>query len=200
MIRVLSQYMGSLDFWSRLLQEEQVCIEQEDHFVKQTFRNRTVILGPNGLQSLIVPIQGRNKRQSMKQVKIGYGEAWERIHLNSIQTAYRSAPYFDYLYPEIERIIQKKPVYLLDLNEELRAFFVKRLQCDTEFSRSTSYELNAEEQDGRDLFHPKKETPAEGYPQVFQEKFGFVSGAGILDLLMNDLTGAAAYLKQRNLQ
>lgn len=200
MIRVLSQYMGSLDFWSRLLQEEQVCIEQEDHFVKQTFRNRTVILGPNGLQSLIVPIQGRNKRQSMKQVKIGYGEAWERIHLNSIQTAYRSAPYFDYLYPEIEGFIQKKPVYLLDLNEELRAFFVKRLQCDTEFSRSTSYELNAEEQDGRDLFHPKKETPAEGYPQVFQEKFGFVSGAGILDLLMNDLTGAATYLKQRNLQ
>ncbi|MBI1222034.1 MAG: hypothetical protein GC180_05470 [Bacteroidetes bacterium] len=197
MIRVQSQYMGSLAYWQMLARSESVSIEQHDHFVKQTYRNRCRILGPNGIQDLIVPIQGRNKRQAMNQVKISYQESWVRVHLNGLLTAYRSAPYFDYLFPELETILLAQPVYLLEMNESIRRFFMKRIGLEASFHLSKSYDLDQGEVDYREANHPKTEKP-EGmtYPQVFQEKFGFLSGAGVIDLLMNDLPGAFALLKQ----
>lgn len=201
MIRLQSHYFGSLFYWAAIAANKQVVIDVHEHFEKQTYRNRVLILGPNGPQALVVPIQGRNKKQALGEVRISYEESWLRVHLNSLQTAYRAAPYFDHVYPEIESILLKKPELLLDLNLELVRYFIKRLRLDAEVKLSQAYDLLPTEQEARDKFHPKKENKSvPPYPQVFQEKFGFVSGMGVIDLVMNDLSGAAAYLKKPALQ
>ncbi len=197
MIRLQSLYIGSLPYWATIAANKQIVIDIHEYFEKQSYRNRVMILGPNGPQALVVPIHGRNKKHSMGEVRISYEEDWLRIHLNSLQTAYRSAPYFDYLYPEIEAILLKKHVLLIDLNGELLGYFIKRLRLETEIHSSHAYDLLPTEQEGRNAFHPKRENKIlPPYPQVFQEKYGFVSGMGLVDLLMNDLSGASAYLKQ----
>jgi len=196
MIRLQSQYLGSIPYWAASMQEEELCIDQHAYFEKQSYRNRAILLGPNGLLPLVVPIFGRNKKQYMHQVEISYGEAWQRMHLHSLQTAYRSAPYFEYIYPDLERIILMNHERLLDLNMEVHAFLLKRLK-HVPASLSESYDLIEGEEDLRNHFHPKKEKELFApYSQVFQEKYSFQSGAGIIDLLMNDLTGAADYLKR----
>lgn len=197
MIRLESQYFGSIAYWCDIARNKQVVIDAEEHFEKQSYRNRVVILGPNGPLPMIVPIYGRNSKQKMKEVRISYEESWLRVHLNGLQTAYSSAPYFEYLYPEFETLLSKKPVYLLDLNQSLVHYLKDRLKLDTQFSFSESYDLLPTEQEGRHKHHPKKEKgQLPIYPQVFQERFGFVSGIGIIDLLMNDLSGASDYLRK----
>lgn len=196
MIRVQSQYMGSLPYWAAILQSEAHCMDVHAFFEKQSYRNRTIILGPNGLQSLVVPIYGRNKKQAMLEVRISDEIAWQRNHLNSLQTAYRSAPYYEYIYPELEKILLQNHTHLAEFNAALHAFFIKRLK-HTLPKESVSYDLIEGELDKRELFHPKKEKELLApYSQVFQEKLGFVSGAGIIDLLMNELPNASTYLKQ----
>lgn len=201
MIRLQSMYMGSLPYWSAIAANSQIVIDIHEHFEKQSYRNRVVILGPNGAQALVIPVHGRNKKQIMGDVRISYEEPWLRVHLNSLQTAYRSAPYFDYIYPDVEAILLKKHELLTELNLELLRYFIKRLKLETEIHTSHAYDLLPTEQEGRDQFHPKRESRVlPPYPQVFQEKHGFVSGMGLIDLLMNDLSGAAAYLKKQALR
>ncbi|HCS21267.1 MAG TPA: hypothetical protein DIW47_12030 [Bacteroidetes bacterium] len=197
MIRLQSLYFGSIPYWATVAANKQIVIDIHEHFEKQSYRNRVMILGPNGPQALIIPIHGRNKKHSMGELRISYEEDWLRIHLNSLQTAYRSAPYFDYLYQEIEAVLLRKHALLMELNMDLLRFFIHRLKIQTELKTSHAYELLPTEQEGRYSFHPKQENKVlPPYPQVFQEKYGFVSGMGLIDLLMNDLSGAAAYLKQ----
>lgn len=196
MIRVQSQYIGSIPYWAEIAKSPSYCIDLHAHFEKQSYRNRTIILGPNGLQSLVVPIFGRNKKQIMRDIGISYQESWQRIHLNSLQTAYRSAPYYEYIYPDLERIILQGHESLIDLNMDVHTFLVKRLKLASPLL-SEAFDLSEGEVDRRNAFHPKKEKePLAPYSQVFQEKLGFQSGAGIIDLVMNDLPGTKEYLIQ----
>ncbi len=196
MIRVQSQYFGSIPYWAEIAKSEAYCLDRHAYFEKQSYRNRSIILGPNGLQPLVVPIYGRNKKQIMRDIRICYTESWQRVHLNSLQTAYRSAPYYEYIYPDLERIILQGHESLIDLNWDVHIFLVKRLKLASPLL-SAHFDLSIGETDRREAFHPKKEKePLAPYSQVFQEKLGFQSGAGIIDLVMNDLPGAKDYLKR----
>ncbi len=195
MIRLQPHYLPSIPYMAIVAREESVRLDAAEHFLKQSYRNRCVICGPNGLQDLVVPILGRNKRQAMEAVRISYAEDWVRIHRNSLLTAYRSAPYFEYLFPEINAIWESAPDLLIDLDVQLLEFFLKRLKLQTAVELAKQYDLEEGETDLREYVHPKKDLGSlEPYPQVFQEKHGFLSGASVLDLMMNDLPGAAEYL------
>ena len=194
-IKLQSQYFGSIPYWAALVQAKAFYLDHHDRFEKQSYRNRTYILGPNGLQALVVPVKGRNKKLPMKEVKISYAEPWLRVHLNSLQTAYRSAPFFEYLYPEIETILLKKTTHLWELNQEVFGFLGKRLKVQLH-----AIEPNEKMLDLSHDFHPKRlKHELAPYPQVFQEKMGFTPHAGILDLLMNHLLEAPDYLRKLTL-
>lgn len=197
MIRLQSTYFAPPAYLRCCMESPGFRIEAKEHFEKQSYRNRTVILGPNGPQPLVVPVYGRNHKQRMDEVRISYTEPWLRTHINALQTAYRSAPYFEHLYWDIEPVLLEKPEKLIDLNAALLGLLLRKLRTKKELNFSASYALEDGETDGRSWFHPKKEpVHNEPYPQVFREKFGFVPGLGILDQMMNDLSGTAEYLKR----
>ncbi|MBK7667555.1 MAG: WbqC family protein [Sphingobacteriaceae bacterium] len=50
-------YLPPINYFSLLLKNETVFIEEHEHFVKQTYRNRSEILSSNGLLSLSIPLQ-----------------------------------------------------------------------------------------------------------------------------------------------
>ena len=137
----------------------------------------------------------------MGDIRISYKEPWLRVHLNSLLAAYRAAPYFDYVYPDLESVLRRKPDTLWELNLGLFVFLVQRLKAEVNLQFSQEYALKQNEEDGRTLFHPKTPLPyQEPYGQVFQEKFGFRSGMSVIDLMMNYLPGAREYLMQQVLQ
>ena len=86
-------------------------LEVSDNYQKQTYRNRTYIYGANGRQILTVPILhtgGETGRQLYKEVRVDNNVAWQKQHWKTLQTAYRTSPYFEYYEDKIVPIFQEQ--------------------------------------------------------------------------------------------
>jgi len=185
-------YLPPVIFFS-CLDENGICLEVHDHYTKQTFRNRTVILGANGPLSLSIPVVKKSgTRQVMKDIRIDYSTPWQKLHWRGITSAYTASPYFEYYMDDYRPFYTKKTGYLADLNEELLEVTLKLLGTGISLERSTDFTFPVNENDPREAFSPKRDILAENswftplpYHQVFNEKFGFVPNLGILDLLFN---------------
>lgn len=50
-----SAYLAPVEYYTKLLSYDKVCMEQHDHYVKQTYRNRCTIAAPDGELALSIP-------------------------------------------------------------------------------------------------------------------------------------------------
>lgn len=108
---------------------QRIFIDENELWQKQTLRNRTRIIGANGLQVLSVPVQHTGgKRVPVKDIRISYAEDWVRVHKGSLFSAYNRSAFFEFFRAELFHIFDKKPVFLLDLNMSLMRFLFKRLR------------------------------------------------------------------------
>jgi len=91
-------YLGSLEYFSKIKDCANVIVlEKFEYYPKQTYRNRTSIHSPNGKLDLTVPVKkGANNHTIMKDVRISYDADWQRLHWRTLQTSYRSSPFFEY--------------------------------------------------------------------------------------------------------
>jgi hypothetical protein len=87
-------YFGPALFWATLLKQPAVCSVGE-HFQKQTYLNRTIIMGPNKIQMLTVPCSSKEKDLTLEKTEVVYREKWPLIHVRSLTAAYGKSPYFD---------------------------------------------------------------------------------------------------------
>jgi len=187
-------YFGPVHYYARYLKHPKVYIEQFEHFNKQTYRNRCIILGANGPLSLVVPVvKGREKKIVIKDLKISYDENWQHNHWRSIFSAYNSSPFFEYYKDEIYYIFNRKWGFLIDLNQKIHSIICELLEIENKNVFTESFEIiNDNTCNLRDIISPKNKTlkdsvfrPAK-YTQVFSEKFGFIPNLSILDLLFNE--------------
>ncbi len=201
-IVLTTSYFGPVQYFTKFLLPGKIVLEKHENYIKQSYRNRTIIFGANGTIILTVPV----KRGSFHKVPIGeleieYKDNWQDTHWRSIESAYRSTPYFEFYAGEIVSVFQLKTRYLLDLNDIILKLMLGLLQIDGDFTYTPFYYKNGSSLDYREAIHPKKKVPdplfnpAE-YPQVFQSRFGFRANLSILDLLFN--TGPDAKTILRN--
>ena len=50
-----SAYLAPVEYYTKLLAYDKVFVEQYDHYIKQTYRNRCTIAGPSGELALFHP-------------------------------------------------------------------------------------------------------------------------------------------------
>ena len=50
-----SAYLAPVEYYTKLLEYDKIYIEQHDHYIKQTYRNRCTIAGPDGELALSIP-------------------------------------------------------------------------------------------------------------------------------------------------
>uniref|UniRef100_UPI0032175D90 WbqC family protein n=1 Tax=uncultured Draconibacterium sp. TaxID=1573823 RepID=UPI0032175D90 len=187
-------YFAPVHYYARFFHHSEVYIEQFEHFPKQTYRNRCVISGGNGLISLVVPvIKGRGPKILMKDVQLSYDMNWQRNQWQTIVSAYNSSPYFEYYQDELQPFFEKQYKFLLDFNMQIHETICDFLnlkntaQLTNDFEKIPAGTLNL-----RDVISPKNKTipdssfQPEEYTQVFTEKFGFLPNLSILDLLFNE--------------
>ena len=74
------QYLPSTLYFSLLAKADKVMIEQHENFVKQTYRNRSHILTPNGVDSLSIPLIGSQKKIKIDKIKIDHKQKWANRH------------------------------------------------------------------------------------------------------------------------
>ena len=171
--------------YSHYVKVEEVKIEVCEHYQKRSFRNRYFLSGPNGILSMSIPLEkGKNYRTPIKEVKISYAENWVGQHINTIKSCYGSSPYFIHYSDEIFALLERRFSYLLDLNENARELISKITGIRIATGQTEQYQEQPQCQDLRDRYGIKsKISSGITYSQVFEEKFGFIDGLSILDLV-----------------
>ena len=90
-----SVYAGNLVYYSLIANSNKIILDVYENFNKQSFRNRCVIASPNGPLKLIIPVV-RSSKNIVKDVKIDNTQNWKKIHWKSLESSYRSSPYFEF--------------------------------------------------------------------------------------------------------
>jgi len=182
-------------YFSRIYQANSVFIEQHENFIRQTYRNRYTILGPNGPVDLVIPVEhGRKPGLKIRDVRIAYHTSWQRIHWRSIGAAYNNSPWFRDYEDEFGFFYEKKYTFLFDFNLAYTKVILDLLGIRKEILFTDGFENVPEHSlNLREVITPKTHysrwSPGyipPSYTQVFSGKFPFVPGLSILDLLFNE--------------
>lgn len=195
-IYLSSAYLAPIQYYAKFVSGDRIFIEQHDNYVKQTYRNRCIIMAANGAMPLSIPVVHLSRDKiAMKDIRIAEHGNWQHIHWNAIISAYNSTPFFEYFQDDFYPFYHTKYSFLFDFNEQLRVMILKLLNIDIPTVAYTNeYKINfsPDEIDLREAIHPKKNVeetdPAfisQPYYQVFAQKFGFVDNMSIIDLLFN---------------
>ena len=196
---ISTAYLPTVRYMSVLAKYGAATIEQYETFPKQTFRNRTTIATGNGLMMLNVPVSRPSGNHSTTtEMVVSYHEPWNIRHWRAIASAYNAAPYFLYYKDELEEILMHQYEHLLQLNEALLNYLLKRLKitCQLEYTQSFIKET-ASYIDLRESLTTKKDDPSITYPhysQVFESRHGFLPNLSVIDLLFNLGPEAKSYL------
>lgn len=184
-----------------MAQADKIVFEMEDNFQKQTNRNRMYIYSPNGIQLLNVPVKHSSKaHQKTRDIQIENAFDWQKQHFKSLEAAYRSSPFFEYFEDDLKPIFEVKHRYLMDLNLQTIEIVSKFLGLPFQLIQTNEYFKEPLQTDYRFLVDGKKDTNSfDVYPQVFEEKFGFLNNLSILDLLFNEGRHALTYLKNQKI-
>lgn len=199
---LLPTYFPSISHFAVMVQSENITFEMEDNFQKQTNRNRTYIYSPNGIQLLNIPIKhSKSAHQKTKDVLIENEFDWQKQHFKSLEAAYRSSPFFEFFEDDIVPVFEKKHKFLMDLNMEVLETVTKCLRIKLEFGKTSEYFHEVENvSDFRYLANGKKDQNSfERYPQVFDDKHGFINNLSVLDLLFNEGKFTMDYLRTQKI-
>lgn len=192
-----SAYFGPVQWYQKLNRAENILIEQHDSYRKQTFRNRCLIAGANGVEALTIPVERPSgtplHHTAMKDMRISDHGNWRHVHWNALVAAYSDSAFFEYYADDIRQFYEKRWNYLLDYNEIIYSVMCGLLDvdlCSKRISRSEQYVKEPEFADYREVIDPKHPLPdgsfiPRPYYQVFARKHGFIPNLSILDLLFN---------------
>jgi hypothetical protein len=194
-------YFPPVEYLSLVARSSRILIEKWENYPKQTWRNRCVILGANGPLNLIVPVlRGSFHKTPLRELRIDNDRRWRELHLRGIMSAYATAPYFEYYFDAISSVIKKPFRFLLDLNTEILTLIEALSGIKTEVEYTDRFVAEGSlRNDYRYCIAPGKKSSTVGfnpipYIQVFSDRFGFVPGLSVIDMLFNNGPGTEALL------
>ena len=148
--------------------------------------------GPNGVQTLTVPLVGstNNMMTPLRDVLISEHGDWRRLHWGALYSAYGRSPYFDYVADDLSRVIHGSQRYLHEFNAQLHQVVVDFmvLPIRTSYGVGDSAVENATDLRGRIAMKKPDTLPIANVPYYQMWKKGaddFRPDMSILDLMMN---------------
>ena len=190
----------------RVIPSVTVWIEAWEHYQKQSYRNRCRIYAADGVQDLRVPVVHENGTFSLPiaRIRVDYSTPWLVRTERAIESAYKSAPFFDHSRDPLFALLDSKPERLLDLDLALTRWVLEQLHLPVELrltERFTAPGSDIYGPDMRNVIHPKRANDIlsqlgldRPYYQVFSQKFGFIPHLSILDLLFNEGPDAVSWI------
>ena len=191
---VCPAYLPSIRYMAWMAAQNEVAFVKTNNYQKQTYRNRTEIYGPNGKLKLTIPIlhKKNQKHQLDSEVEIFQESSWQKNHWKSLESSYRSSPFFEFYEDDLYPFFHQRQRRLMDLNISL----IKKIfsLIDIEIVIKNTKEIY----EFRELLDAKKnsvyKTPI--YNQVFNSKYGYINNLSILDLIFNLGPDSNFYLKK----
>lgn len=188
-------YLPPISYFFSLLHTDNVLINDQELYEKQSYRNRCEIYSANGKIQLSIPLDtGRNavRKLKMKEVKISFGNDWKKNHLSSIKSAYGRAPYFEYYADDIFSVIRVHQTHLFDFNCSIINVLQKITGKKADLVMGNEFDVSKNwiKQEQQKLIFKE-------YYQSFSGKYGFISNLSILDLIFHKGPDAKNYLLNR---
>jgi len=197
-ILISAAYLPPVEYFSMVSGAEEIHIEKEENYIKQTYRNRCYILSAHGLQLLSVPVfLGSVHKTLIKDIRIDYSKRWQQVHLRAMTASYNSSPYFVFYFERIEKVISRNNEFLLDLNIELTEVILDILKIKKSLFYTNSFEpVGNEAYDFRYKITPKKKSSysEKRYLKVFELNEEFIPRLSIIDLIFNMGPEACSYI------
>ena len=156
--------------------------------------HRYHIDGPNGVQTLTVPLVGatNNMVTPLRDVLISEHGDWRRLHWGALFSAYGRSPYFDYVADDLSRVIHGNQRYLYEFNRQLHEVVVDFMDlplttCDFDPAEAPALPEGTLDLRGRIGMKKSDNLPIADVPyyQMWQGRGGFRADLSILDLMMN---------------
>ncbi len=189
---VCPAYLPSIRYMAWIIEHKEIVFVLNNHYQKQTYRNRTEIYGANGKLRLSIPILNNKRNQQDREVKICNDTSWQRDHWKSLENSYRSSPFFEFYEDDLYPFFHQEQEKLMDLNITLIKKIFSLLEIEINFKKTNEVDEFSE------LILPKKNTIYRTpiYHQVFNSKYGFIDNLSILDLIFNLGPESNNYLKK----
>lgn len=174
-------YLGPVSWYRSWLRDANAAIEQYETYTKQTIRNHCQIVGPNGIQTLTIPVERMHDNKIMtRNIRIINQNNWQHIHWQALRTAYRNSPFYDYYIDLFEPFYTKQYDFLFDFNIEIMQVVLKLLEIKKEIKLTDDFEA-----DRQHFFTTQTDNTTIPYYQVFESRHGFMPDMSIIDLLFN---------------
>ena len=161
-----------------------ICIHE--NYVKQSLRNRIALVSSQGPKNISLPVHRRHATTRGLNDILFTQTVGPELLLKSLRTNCGSAPYFKHYMPEVEEWAETYlhaglpwlDAALASTHWACQALGLPDPTCTTAF----------EPGEGWDDWRPKtrwKALSTPRYPQVFEDRLGFVEGRSILDVLFH---------------
>ena len=208
-------FFGPVQWYQKLNRYDEVYIECNDSYQKQTYRNRCLIATTNGVQALTVPVtvEKADARHTshlaphaLQSVRISDHGNWRHQHWQALCSAYSDSPFFQYYEDDLRPFFSEQWEFLRDFNEAIRQKICELIDIQPKVSFTREYIPVQSIQkiqntqttqissitfhDFREVIRPKHPLPdpdfsPRRYYQVYERKHGFLPNLSILDLLFN---------------
>ncbi|MBQ9311393.1 MAG: WbqC family protein [Bacteroidales bacterium] len=211
-------YFPPVEYFALLAGYSSVYVEACENYQKQSWRNRCRILTANGTQDLNVPVVHENGTFALpiRQIRVDYSTPWVIRTERAIESAYSSSPFFIYYKDELFGILDSRPTTLWELDMRLIRFFCAKIGIAPDIRETLSFvpplagqvsgnpgfAASSAGEDYRQAIHPKRPNTIladlgldRPYWQVFRERFGFVPGLSVMDLLFNEGPESICWLR-----
>lgn len=189
-ILIETAYLPPVAYMKEVLLADVIVIEAYETYTKQTCRNHCTIYGPNGSQTLSIPVIKVNGNHTITgDIRISEHQPWQRIHWRSIETAYNNSPFFLFYQDHLAPFYEKRFGFLIDFDLQLTEVLLSMMHISCGFQKNDAYEKTpAGVTDCRNSLTEKSAFEKRSYPhytQVFEPCHGFIPGLSIIDTLFN---------------
>ncbi len=153
-----SAYFGPIQWYQKLNRYDQCLIESCDHYIKQTYRNRCLIMTTNGVQALTVPVekpspvytaQSPYPKFPMREMRISDHGNWRHLHWNALMSAYGESPFFDYYADDLRPFFERRWTFLFDFNMAITETVCELLDVRPRLKVTEQYVQTADAAGGR---------------------------------------------------
>jgi len=196
-------YFPSIVQMAAIVQADNLVFEVSGNYQKQSYRSRTYIAHSNGKLLLSIPVKhsGGGNNIATKNVQVENAFPWQIQHWKSLESAYRTSPYFEYYEDDLKPLFFKPATSLLDFNIEAFKLICDLLTIEIPYTFTEEYLKAPPQTDLRFLANSKLKTnyKLKPYVQVLGSNYDFISNLSILDLLFNEGTNAVSYLESQKL-